>query len=140
MPPTCRLCSPKPAVEPRTKALISPGGRSGPKTPATCWLGSPKWATGHRIALPMAHAGNQVLEGPLPAGSVCLSWQQLQWLLEAHAPMQLDPRATTGWWSPGNSSPWPCCLTGTLNMLHSARSLPLHTQVNPTSGFPPHCP
>jgi hypothetical protein len=55
--------------------------------------------------LPEACAGNQVLEHPLPAGSVLLNWKQLPWLLEAHTQMQIDHRASAAWWAPDDSSP-----------------------------------
>jgi hypothetical protein len=40
---------------------------------------------------------------PADLGPLCL--QQLPWLLEAHTPMQVGPRASTALWAPDNSSP-----------------------------------
>jgi hypothetical protein len=38
--------------------------------------------------------------------------QQLPWLLEDHAPTQVNPKAPFALWAPDNSSPLVCCSTG----------------------------
>jgi hypothetical protein len=61
------------------------------------------------------------LGSPIPAAAAMA--------FEAHAPTQVDWDSTT-LWTPGDWSLLICCLTGTPNLLLSARSLLLHTQVN----------
>jgi hypothetical protein len=66
------------------------------------------WQQPHGTALPEPNVENLGPELPVPIGFVLLHWPQLQWLLEAHASIKVDPRASAVLWDNSIQAHWVC--------------------------------
>jgi hypothetical protein len=102
---------PKDLVSHACSTTALPSWKAGPRTPAAQRLDSSvPLAVAMAPGSPVPASNPQGLRS-LPADLDPLHLQQLpKWLLEAHAPTQVDSRASTALWTPDNSSP-PALLT-----------------------------
>jgi hypothetical protein len=118
----------------RAELLHYPPGahtwKAGPRIPAVQKLGSPMTAA---VAMaPGSPSSSKQASGvTLPANLGPPHLQKLSCLLETHAPMQVDSRASAACGHETIQAHQLCYDTSTFNLLLSAKSLLLYTQVYP---------